>query len=263
MDLPLVTELVRFNYSTLPRGDTVPVHVHHFFQLDVVLEGALTVTLEGVKPFTGRAGDAWLVPPLIRHGFHSTQRYRQGSFKFQLACPWWPSFASGCVRFPLPPNLVLSLEAAGRHEKARQPFAPAGSLAVLTLCLIELLEKVRSPVRQPDHLDPFRRVLWPLLEQTQQTPYAGWTVARMARECHLSVDHFSKCFHRVLGMSPHRYVLETRLRQAAADLLAIPAFPIKAIAQKAGYSTVHAFTRAFKQVFAVGPAAYRRRSRSR
>lgn len=107
-------------------------------------------------------------------------------------------------------------------------------------------------------LDPFRQSLYPLLERIEQAPQTAWSVARMAATCHVSVDHFSRCFHRLLGQTPRRYLLEARMRAAAAALLGEPARPIKEIADASEYATVHAFSAAFKKILGRSPAAYRR-----
>lgn len=48
------------------------------------------------------------------------------------------------------------------------------------------------------------------------------------------------------------------MRAIAADLLADPTRPIKDIAEKAKYTSVHTFSHSFKQAFGISPAAYRR-----
>jgi len=72
----------------------------------------------------------------------------------------------------------------------------------------------------------------------------------------------TRCFRRVIGQTPQRYVMEATMRGAAASLLEVPLQPIKKIAERAGYGNVHAFTRAFTQVFRISPAAYRREATS-
>src|SRR5690606_1993871 len=99
--------------------------------------------------------------------------------------------------------------------------------------------------------------LWQLLENIEATPYASWSVMQMAQYCHLSPDHFSRSFHALLAMTPQRYLIEARMRAAAAELINDSDLPIKRIAETAGYANVHSFSRAFKAVFNISPAAYR------
>ena len=256
MNPPLVTELVRFDYSVLPPGYRCPAHLHHYFQVDVILEGRVRVAIEG-RAFVARAGDAWLIPPLVRHGYDSRERYRHGSFKFHLGCRYWPSFNAGFHRFRVPGALRQAVEEAGRHQQERHPLAAQHGSAVLTLALVEAAGRAPTATSADESLDSFRRSLWPLLEQIAGQRGKPWTVAGLARECHLSTDHFSRRFQSALGMKPTRYLQEARLRSAAVDLLADPPVSIKEAAHRAGYATVHAFTRAFTRVFSASPAAYR------
>src|SRR5438552_15284870 len=101
----IVTELIAFSYASLPRGFTLEPHLHHFFQLDVVMGGNVTIRIEGKEDVRARAGDALLIPPLVRHGYESATGFRQGSFKFHLASWCWPMVGSRPLRLRVPPPL--------------------------------------------------------------------------------------------------------------------------------------------------------------
>jgi AraC family transcriptional regulator len=83
-----------------------------------------------------------------------------------------------------------------------------------------------------------------------------------------AISCFSPChFHRIYAGIAGETVVETlrriRLSRAAGDLirddLVQDKLPIAAIARRAGYGSVAAFTRAFQAVYGIAPAAYRRR----
>lgn len=250
--VPVLTELISFRCTTFPRARrSFALHLHHFFQLDVLLAGRFTVRVEGARPFRAEPGDAWLIPPLVRHGFEQNGGFRQASFKFRLAPSYWPAAGMRWRRARFPRCLRDLLETVARGQPA------VAHAAAATLCVLEMLGDERRPASGPP-LDGFRQALWPLLERIENEPQAGWSVARMAAGCHVSADHFSRCFHRLLGQTPHRYLLEARIRSAAAMLLNEPGRPIKEIAEAAGYGTIHAFSAAFKKALGRSPAAYRR-----
>ena len=79
-------------------------------------------------------------------------------------------------------------------------------------------------------------------------------MAELARRCHATPDHFCRRFTDAVGKPPQRFVLEFRMRTAATEILS--GSSIKQVAHRAGYATVHGFTRAFKNVFGQSPAAY-------
>jgi len=255
---PIVTEIVRFDYTVLPPGYAFRDHLHHFFQLDVFLMGEVTVRVEGLGAVRAGGGDGLFIPPLVRHGYESHPGFRQGSFKFHLAPSCWTFFGTRPQRLRVPDDLVSVVERAGQRFNANSLFGRQEAVAAANLCLIELLGESCGGTAALGHLDAFRRVLWPLLEKIANRPYAGWTVAGMARECHMSESHFTRSFHQLLGQTPRQYLLEARMRAVAAELVADPPRPIKDIAESANYATVHAFSAAFKKIFSASPAAYRR-----
>lgn len=85
-------------------------------------------------------------------------------------------------------------------------------------------------------------------------------LVRLAREAGLSPDHFLRIFESLTGATPHRYLLRTRLRAAAARL-AMDSAKILDVALDAGFGDVSNFNRAFRAEFKVSPTVYRRRLR--
>jgi AraC family transcriptional regulator len=79
----------------------------------------------------------------------------------------------------------------------------------------------------------------------------------MARECGLSVSHFTRAFRTTFAMSPHRWLLERRIDRAKA-LLASSDLPIADIALRSGFSDQAAFTRAFGRIVGDSPGRWRR-----
>lgn len=84
----------------------------------------------------------------------------------------------------------------------------------------------------------------------------------LARECGLSVSHFTRAFRKSFGMSPYRWLLERRIDRAKA-LLATSEISIAGIAMQSGFSDQAAFTRAFGRIVGDSPARWRRAVASR
>jgi AraC family transcriptional regulator len=84
------------------------------------------------------------------------------------------------------------------------------------------------------------------------------TLEEIARAAFLSPYHFHRIFSQVAGRGVMSYVRERRLTEAA-DLLLNTDRPVADIALNAQFGSQSSFTRAFKQLFGVAPAAYRRR----
>ncbi len=262
--VPFVSEVLWFDYSRITHpGYHAMNHLHHFHQLDVVLDGEFQLLTEDREPQAGMQGDAWIIPPLTWHAVDCPKPFYYCSFKFHLTPRFWPLFGTSFQRFQVSPLMMESIHSLGTRCKIQEQYASQQTASIISLCLIEFLDQVSQVATVPDSLDEFRHQLWPLLERIQNQPGINWSVQRLANELNLSVDYFSRCFRRIVGQTPQRYVLETTMRVSAARLLEIPYIPIKEIAERASYANVHAFTKAFSQVFKISPAAYRRQVEQR
>jgi AraC family transcriptional regulator len=80
---------------------------------------------------------------------------------------------------------------------------------------------------------------------------------RAARQVGLSPFHFLRVFAGSLGVTPHQYLVRSRLRRAA-ELLAAAERPIGEIALEVGFGDVSNFVRTFHRAAGVSPRGFRR-----
>jgi AraC-like DNA-binding protein len=79
----------------------------------------------------------------------------------------------------------------------------------------------------------------------------------LARQLGMSLSTLHRRFKRATGTTLHAYTLQCR-GAAARELLAETDLPIKAIAARLGYRDTFFFSRQFRSLTGVSPAAYRR-----
>jgi AraC family transcriptional regulator len=82
-------------------------------------------------------------------------------------------------------------------------------------------------------------------------------LAELARECRLSVSHFSRAFRRSMGVAPHRWLMNRRV-ELAKDLLRDRESSLSEIALRCGFADQSHFTRVFTRRAGVSPGAWRR-----
>lgn len=81
-----------------------------------------------------------------------------------------------------------------------------------------------------------------------------------AQQAGLSPFHFLRLFAGVLGVTPHQYLLRSRLRHAAR-LLADADVAVTDIAYEVGFGDLSNFVRTFHRAAGVSPGTFRRASR--
>jgi AraC-like DNA-binding protein len=90
-----------------------------------------------------------------------------------------------------------------------------------------------------------------------QQPWQPWTVAELCSRAGLSKTVLSEKFAALIGSSPIEYLSAWRL-QIAAQWLKEPNMTIERVAERCGYDSVSAFSKAFKRCFKVSPGTFRR-----
>ncbi|WP_382324900.1 helix-turn-helix domain-containing protein [Hydrogenophaga sp. UC242_53] len=84
---------------------------------------------------------------------------------------------------------------------------------------------------------------------------------RAAGEAALSPFHFLRVFSRVLGVTPHQYLVRSRLRHAAR-LLAEDDRPVTEVALEVGFADLSNFVRSFHRAAGLSPRGFRRAARN-
>jgi AraC-like DNA-binding protein len=81
-----------------------------------------------------------------------------------------------------------------------------------------------------------------------------------ARQADISLFHFLRLFANVLGVTPHQYLVRSRLRHAAR-LLADEDRPVTDVAYDVGFGDLSNFVRTFHRAAGVSPLRFRQASR--
>jgi AraC-like DNA-binding protein len=85
------------------------------------------------------------------------------------------------------------------------------------------------------------------------------SLAALAGGSALSRYHFLRTFRRVVGMTPHQYLLRTRLARVAVRLRSSHE-PIAELAFDAGFGDLSTFNHRFRRLLGTTPSAFRARA---
>jgi len=90
-----------------------------------------------------------------------------------------------------------------------------------------------------------------------ERPWQAWTLSELCAQAGVSKSVLSEKFSALIGHSPIEYLTLWRL-QIAAHWLMEPNMSVERVAERSGYESVPAFSKAFKRHFGVSPGTFRR-----
>jgi len=191
------------------------------------------------------------------------------------------SGAEACALLTAHPiaGIILDVQLGAEHGLDLIPrFRTLSDAPILVLTghsceavlLRSLREKVEEYLKKPVNLTELLAALHRLVPQTDSAtdlaararrtlddyPDKRFWPADLAGQLGVSEAHLRRCFREVCGQTPRRYLVEMRLRRAAARLRAT-ADRVEQIAVDMGYPSSTRFGKSFRQLYGLTPLQYR------
>ncbi|GAB6848468.1 helix-turn-helix domain-containing protein [Paraburkholderia kururiensis] len=244
----------------------------------------IAVVAAGSFGYRSEAGRELMTPGSLMLGnagacFECGHRHGAGDrcLSFHYTPAWFERLAadlgvrSGSLAFRatrVPPTRRLAPLVARAMVGAAAPAGVAWhelavQIAAVTLAVMNEHEKGRAT----SHASRGTATAWSRVAQTVQlieaTPGEDHTLATLAARAGVSEFYFLRTFSQVTGITPHQYVLRTRLRAAALRLRRPEAggTTVLDIALDCGFNDVSNFNHAFRAEFGMSPRAWRAAAR--
>ena len=172
------------------------------------------------------------------------------------------------------PRMLLIKRAAGAKDdrldrllditlaESRDPAPGADSvrLRLSELMFVEVIRRylANQPAEQAGWLAGLQdELVGRALHLLHDRAAHDWTLDQLASDVGMSRSAFAERFVRLVGEPPMQYLARWRM-QLAARLLTDGSAKVAAVAREVGYESEAAFSRAFKKLTGVSPAAWRR-----
>ena len=160
----------------------------------------------------------------------------------------------GFAQAHLPPLPALADLVAEAEIAADQPERLEETALRLAGAVASVLSDAKRGAETASTRDQ-RRITW-ALRHIEAYCEETLSIDELARQAAMSPYHFLRTFRTLVGMTPHQYVLRTRLHRAAL-LLRRSDKPVAGIAFDCGFGDLSTFNRRFKRVMGANPSDYR------
>ena len=162
-------------------------------------------------------------------------------------------------KFSAPQNIVTLLQGMLREQERMDSYSPDIILNQLNLLLLELLRELDTPSGGKLQASNAIHSENEIIRQAQQFISTHirekLSVPLVARQVDVSPSYLTALFHKNLQISPGEYIRRIKL-QESKQMIRENNLNFTEIAAELQYSTVHHFSRQFKEKFGITPTEY-------
>ncbi len=214
------------------------------------------------KTYTGMPGDCLIHPPGIHiiHGptadmdigFQNDWIYISGTgiedFIKTYNLPINVAFSSGNPNF-----LTPAIQAIMYEKLNKEPYFEEKISNMVQGIFLDMIRCIATkPAPFSKHSEKFNEIRNDIFTHLEE----DWTLEKMAEYAGYSISRFSYLYKKIFKKSPSSDLLHMRI-QKAKNMLSYSDLSIGQVAEKAGFSSDHHFSYAFKKITNITPSEYR------
>ena len=253
-----VEGLYTFFYHEEEQGFLFPGESHPMLELTYVDQGSLHSVADG-QDLLLKQGDIAIYGPNQWHMQYAdigvAPRYVTLSFDLNGV----DISALLNRKFTAPQQVVILLQQMLREQERMDEYSNDMIISQLSLLLVLLLRKAASPVDSKLQTSNAVHSENQIIRQAQQYITAHirekLSVPLVARQVDVSPSYLTALFHKNLQISPGEYIRRIKL-QESKQMIRENDLNFTEIAAALQYSTVHHFSRQFKEKFGITPTEY-------
>ena len=253
-----IGNIYTFFYQEKEQGFLFPGEAHPMLELTYVDQGSLHSVADG-QDLLLEHGDMVIYGPNQWHMQYAdigvAPRYVTISFELE-------SGDLNCLinkRFPTPQRAVTLLQQMLREQERTDPYASDMIISLLSQLLLTLLREAGTPsagkIRTANAIHSENEIIRRAQQYISSHIREKLSVPLVARQVDVSPSYLTALFHKNLQISPGEYIRRIKL-QESKQMIREDNMNFTEIAAALQYSTVHHFSRQFKEKFGITPTEY-------
>jgi len=253
-----VSGIYTFFYQEKEKGFTFPGEAHQPLELTYVDKGALHSVADG-RDILLEQGDLVIYGPNQWHMQYADVDMSPSyiTITFDLAGEYLPELVNR--KFTIPQSAVPVLQQMLRELDRMDSFSPDMVICLLSMLLLELLREQACPagtkLRTTNAVNSENEIIRRAQQFISEHVREKLTVPLVARHVDVSPSYLTALFRKNLQISPGEYVRRIKL-QESKQMIREDNMNFTEIAAALQYSTVHHFSRQFKDKFGITPTEY-------
>ena len=253
-----IESIYTFWYQEKEQGFLFPGEAHPMAELTYVDQGALHSVAEG-QDLMLKQGDLVIYGPNQWHMQYAdigvAPRFVTISFELQ-GMELAPLMNR---KFTAPQNVVTLLQNMLREQERMDAFSNEIILSQLNLLLLFLLRESAAPkggkLQTSNAIHSENEIIRQAQQYISSHIREKLSVPLVARQVDVSPSYLTALFHKNLQISPGEYIRRIKL-QESKQMIRENNLNFTEIAAELQYSTVHHFSRQFKEKFGITPTEY-------
>lgn len=243
------------DYFTVERNHdfSFPLHMHRCFEIILLLEGSMTVTIEK-QDHCLSAGDIILVKPNLIHSLRTEETSRH------ILCIFSPELIAAVsdelIRFHLPTPVIRDLPSLyGQLFETVSEGMHIGRVKGFLYTICDLFCNQLDTTRE-DKTAKGNQLMQRILLYVDDNMSQPCTIRELASYLDYSPAYLSRFFYTNIGIPYSDYVRNIKISHACY-LLRNTHENVIDVASQCGYSSISSFNRNFKQMTDTSPTDYR------
>ncbi len=252
-----VESLYTFFYQEKEQGFLFPGEAHPMPELTYVDQGSLHSVVDG-QDLLLEQGDVMIYAPGQWHMQYADMGIapRFVTISFELAGQDLEKLKNR--KFKAPQQAVLLLQQMLREQESPDDHSGDMILSMLNQLLVILLRQVDAPVaklKTSNNVHSDNEIIRGAQQYITEHIREKLSVPAVAKSVNVSPSYLTALFHKHLQISPAEYIRRIKL-QESKQMIRENSMTFTEIAAALQYSTVHHFSRQFKEKFGITPSEY-------